>query len=218
MQSSHPSLEYSQLPKLDHHEQTPEFISQQRAGKQQERRERQVPDEEKLRTTLPGRHGESKLRYIKLMNVECDRCVDRLYSSGANVKVDNVRRGLLPPYENSSRICSYHLSSDRSILPRDHLLILAYKEKQSRKLKAFYSMRDGTESDSGKGQELDNSPLPRVATIDFKNRAKEGRRYRNKLQCACPAVFWPQHLLKKLRICMDENEVDSAHPLFSCIK
>lgn len=220
-----------QLPALDYREQTPELISRQRSRekrlrKQQERKERQrakmkftAVAKEKLVTTLSGPIGERKLRYLEHINIECERCIDLLHSAGLNVKASALKKVLVPPNESSVSSCVNRLGANRSIFPENHPLIVDYNRRQRNKTRNSFRSQSNTNSDNTSSQCRKNAELPRVATIDFKGRNKEARRLRQRRQCTSPTVFWPQHLLDKLSICMDNcGSKDGTSAVFSRVR
>ena len=168
--------------------------------------------------------GRRKVKYIAFLNKECDRLMDLLESENNGIDSEMFANVLLPPNDNTCQRCKLYLSSALSMYPRQHSLSRRYEKQRKKKLKKL--MTDGlsminnhylTSETSGYNRRDFN--LPRVATIDFKNRAEEGRKLRNRIQTATPTLCWPQHLLDKLCLCMDNERVcKGGQAMFNFVK
>ena len=220
-----------QLPSLEAREQLPELINKRaaregRMRKQQEKRKRKKIGETTSNTpmsTLSGSVGESKLRYLKHVHSESKKCVDSLHTVGILVNPDDVKNVLVPPNDRTGEVCEAHLSSIRSVFPKSHALNREHRKKQSKELEKicpWYSHARNDPPSRAESVQTLGGRLPRVASIDFKNRAKEARRRRQELQCTSPTVCWPQHLLDKLCLCMDDDgqAANGKNVLFNYVK
>lgn len=181
-----------------------------------------------FKTTLSGSITKNKPDYFRQVNEECKRCVDLLHANGIFVRSSSVRRVLVPPADNSSEKCMAHISSSKSIDPYYHPANVAFRRAQKRTLRKL----EGPSAMADKGgypridtvydeEESNDRPfLPRVASFDATyDIAFEGQRRRRRIETASPTPFWPQHLLDKLTLCMDNCHIkkDGKSVLFNLV-
>ena len=175
-------------------------------------------------STLGCDLGRRKVKYIAFLNKGCERLMDLLESENNDIDGEIFANVLLPPNDNTCQRCKLYLSSALSMYPRQHSLSRRYEKQRKKKLKKLMTDESSiintnyltNETNGYVRRDLD---LPRVATIDFKDRAEEGRKLRNRIQTASPTLCWPQHLLDKLCLCMDNEKVcKGEQAMFSFVK
>lgn len=186
--------------------------------KQREKKEREARKQEDARmhipdpkTTLTGVVASSKIQYINFIEKECERCLERIQKEGVfQINPDHVKHVLIPPKERSTRLNIKSLSHERSIYPALHDMNADARRRQQLRMRdrgaGGTRAAGGGESVSTAKEEkvVKGVPLPRVASIDTRL-AQEGRRQRREQANAMPSPCWPQHLLDKLYIYLDED-------------
>jgi len=218
------------LPKFERNDNNGAATKDKRVNKNQERRERARTETKRgLKsfhvpsfTTLTGEMGKRKIKYLDAISEESDTCYKRLQSEGIFAHTNCFSKVLVPPTENTTKTCKLYLTSELSLFPRQHSLNKEYEKQRKRKIRksqtavTFTSNRE-TESEVPRDK-YESSTLPRVASLS-RQRDKEGRRRRYQIGSASPTLCWPQHLLDKLRLCMDDTTVSNGKSvMFNCVK
>lgn len=175
-----------------------------------------------VEATLLSSTAESKLKYFRHVNEECKRSIDALHAKGIYAPSGGIRHVLVPPADNAADKCLAYLSSSLSAYPFNHAVNVAYRRAQKRMLKKLKSSSNisGKEKHAIDAEKNKRKFLPRVASSDaFEDIAIEGRRRRRRIETASPSPCWPQHLLDKLCLCMDDCHLrkDGKDVLFNLV-
>lgn len=171
-----------------------------------------------LKTTLSGENAYTRKKYIEQINEESERCILHLHSNGILVPASYIRHVLIPPCDHPRGHCQTFLSSNLSMFPYDHPINVEYRALQRRQIKDLGYWRSRSRMDTS-NQDKPGRFLPRVALLGMEELAKKGRRKRNLIEHARPTPCWPQHLLDKLRLCMDNCHLgkDDKSALFELV-
>jgi len=182
-------------------------------------------------TTMSGPLIEKKIDYLKFIDKECERCLDCLHDNGIFiVSRESLLRVYRTPKENPDKKSILYLSSSRSTFPFTHPINVSYRKNQRKVLKKLGRQ---SEQNSRLEKMMSESPdvvedqqgatpkkqfLPQVAS--FADITREGRRKRRQIENARPSPYWPQHLLDKLCLCMDDCHVgnDRKEIVFNYVK
>ncbi|NXJ13391.1 EFC12 protein, partial [Odontophorus gujanensis] len=130
--------------------------------------------------------------------------------------IDQYRRKVAVSYQNCSKLCkerSINLSDpvlQKGLLHPDDIVIQEGKHlKKIRQPGGYYSSRLDDESSLLRSEDAAGD----LSKEDFyKMICREKRETRN------DNMFWPGHLLDKIRLCIPEERTDRTHPLFSCVR
>ena len=168
-----------------------------------------------ISTTIAGTMAELKMQYLEFINKECERCIDLLQEAGIQVSSDSVRKALIPPSENETCKCVNHLRHERCIYPFAHSKTAGPRKRRQKRLRKM-GERDTTSISTGKAKVC---LLPRVATIDHRNRAKEGKLRRKELTNGEPCPYWTDGTLGKEVMCPDSGiEGFGKRAMFNFVK
>lgn len=210
------AMDMLRLPTLDGMKQNIETFEKNRMlDEENEKRKRKVKTKDGIKpeylTTLTGFIGDSKLRYLQFIDKECKRCIEKMLIYDLPMKSENLVNVLVPPNENPRNICESLLSCGEGLNPSSHPSNRQCRESQSQI--SYHAACPYTFTHSTPPVAKLPPSLPRVAMIDFKNRARDGRKRLEEYRRTSPTPFWPQHLLDKLRLYMDSDDMGGGRDI-----
>ncbi|XP_021232309.1 EF-hand calcium-binding domain-containing protein 12 isoform X2 [Numida meleagris] len=164
-----------------------------------------------------------------------EHCFPSTAGSDKGALVDQYRRKVAVSYLNSSKLCKergIHLTEpvlQKGLLhPGDKIIRDGQRLRKIRQPGGYYNIGladtsspvSTSRSSKGAAGNLGKEAKNKMASEEFcryYSHQRNQKEKRNK-ELRNDNMFWPGHLLDKLRLCIPEEETNRAHPLFSCVR
>lgn len=158
-----------------------------------------------------------------------EHCFPSTTGSDTGMLIDQYRRKAAASYLNSSKLCKerdIHLTEpvlQKGLLHPGDKIIRGRRLRKIRQPGGYYNIGLADMSSPPSMSGSSKSAAGNLGKEGKNKRASEesghyDSRQRNRKEMeGSDNKFWPGHLLDKMRLCIPEEKINRAHPLFSCV-